>query len=552
MATQLPLILLYWGRIRNDLPWLLLAILILSIPTWQWQAVETVTPLSLLATAGRYITLFLPLFCLTLALRWFSWSIDKDLMESKSNLPPYLALAPVPTYYLSLFPIVGGVIVTLIGWMLYDLGELPQGESFARIEMNLRQLPNTKWAIAALGLSCFIWCQAISWQHFSLRGIRLLLLLAIQIVFAATTMGWLIYQSFPVVPIFIIALLGVIGVLYSLRVTFLARHDVNQEKAWFWQKYDSQKSKKIAFQSAVAAQANCDFRQHWFEFPIVAFLIGLKSIQVLNYNISTQAPWHIFLNSFFFAVLVVPLMMAWFSGIDFGTFRTNRSHYRRKFDTFFAALPLTTGQFITAKIIASVKSLWLIYTLLLIFASLCHYSQVQGIFWLWQERFGAIEAFLLLAMSFASMIGLVGLSHLSAFWTPLLFRKIPFPGFVVLILGTPLLLLSLLAWLEDMSIFQYIEHYATALKIAVLLLAVIKVGGIIYFVKAIRRLNIFSSVIWYIGSIFALTVLFLSYIFIRHFSVEQSYPLLLMLVFILTPGMGLLWYFPLLHRARHA
>lgn len=413
MTTPLPLIFLYWGRIRNDLPWLILAVVILSIP--QWQSITDFQALAWLDKVGRMLTVFLPLLCITFALRWFSWSIDSELLDTPSNLPPYLATAPIPTFYLTLLPALGGILVAILGWGLFELGELPQGETFNKTESILRKQPNTHLAITLIGLSSYCWLQAITWQHFSRRGMRLIILILTQVIYFTVAVGWLINRSIPIIPIWLITLSWIVSILYSLRVIYLARHDVEIERPWFRQSKNNLKQAAQPFLTPVAAQSYCDWRLHWYEFPVIAVLIGSYCIKTLGYNLDSLVPWHIFTTSFFFALLVIPMMMAWFSGIDFGVLRTHRANYHQRFESFFSVLPLSTGQFVSAKVIASVKTLWMTYTLLLILAVLCHYRQVEGFYLLWEQRFGMIETVLLLGLTFVVMVSLIGLLHVGSF-----------------------------------------------------------------------------------------------------------------------------------------
>lgn len=122
------------------------------------------------------------------------------------------------------------------------------------------------------------------------------------------------------------------------------------------------------------------------------------------------------------------------------------------------------------------------------------------------------------------------------------------------VFGLPLLLLSLLAWLEDITIGEVIERHLDIIKIILIVSAMVKAGVIFYFIHKIRQQNLFHTVIWIMGMIFVLTVLFIFYIIARAWpdsSNSLSYSLLLASVFLFTPGTGMLWYFPLLNRARH-
>jgi hypothetical protein len=440
------------------------------------------------------ILVFAPVF---LPLAYFVSSVrigSLDLISPDGQFPRQFFALPVTAYQLVLPFMLYAVLIAATQWLLA-----------AVISRDLGPIVNQLW-LPALGTSLIAWIQALVWtpvRHRWVRGAQLLTTLLLYIGVLVLSLNGNISAG---VTIALSLIQLPLAYATAVRGVSKARHG---EPRSVTKQPDREASpstiaapgKLPAFASPLAAQLWMERRTHRWSgtstllalIPIVLLLILLLS-RLSGAAERNPDALGMLGKAVIYVLLLALGMIGLSSGLNFASFRSRVQWYQADafvMPPYFAALPLSTADFVWTKITAALTNLlWISLGVLAMCACVAWISGFAES-WLsqhaaWREQYGIVPTVALAALPSVLFIMMMLTATASVMWVALLGR---FWNWIT-IAGT---LLFAVAVVTLTLAGRYPNGYAARLFPEVLtVLAIAKIGALaalIYYVHSKRLLS---------------------------------------------------------------
>jgi hypothetical protein len=420
---------------------------------WALEGRPLVVPMLTFLSAAPF---FLPLLLFVTATSVFSI----DIASRESAFPRHFFTLPLGSMRLAVPFIVYAVLLWAMGWAL-AVG-ITDGRVLLAGPLHLpREALRSETWFPFLELSLLAWGQALMWRPFRRRGSRVALMAALLVVhFGALVAG--IQQTLTPFDIATLCVLGAVvgagigmsGVARARRGDPPARHgDPPARPAAVWMTAPVPISlRRRRFRSGLDAQLWYEWRLHgfsrWFFLSTVVALLVLTPMLLAPRRdaLGEGAMTATGVGLLFMALVFVPSF-----GPLFANFVSNR-YKAFSMPSFFAALPLSSGDFAWAKMRAAARSVALmcaaIGALVALGAALVEGSWPAAFAAALRARYGAVEGTVLFA-AVAGALPLVAIAGtMNTVWFALADRRTVWQAFNAVLMAIVLGWVPAAQWMQ--------------------------------------------------------------------------------------------------------
>jgi len=486
--------------------------------------------------------------------------VTLDLASTESRYPGHFLTLPLNSRQLVLPFMMGALLLAALLWaagFAVSDGRLLTGPRPALPQPQAGEsVVNSIPLLLASGLA---WIQALVWTSFRRRRTRVWALLAM-IMAHFTLLVFLAAHAIAALTGVVLCVLS-LGIAYSVATWGIGRarcgdpilHDERPAKPQPRQR--SRTTSGQPFASPRAAQAWFEWRTHGARnrspfvllVPLVfAITLAMALVNQWNHWQSPLEPPALFamVSSATLTCFGALLLVAYLTGPIAASFRSSVTWSRNDefaMPSFFAALPLSTGDFAWAKLRTAALGTLIFVVLVALFFIPTTLILGQGRLWValfevLRDQYGLFEAVLRVTLVPLGLAVFVMASGANLVWTALFGR-----GWKLVSIGVTVLSGALLMWTTVLRAHpEWQPWMAATLRALVPWLAIIKVGGLAWFVRRVALREHYSvSRIASIISVWTIAVL-VSWGFGLRVMPDASASILFCTVVVAMPVLGIL------------
>lgn len=325
----------------------------------------------------------------------FTYVAMADLANTESLFPKRRFTLPTKTSALVAWPMLYGAVTVVTVWL-----------AMAELILRPRGLDVPVGRLALTFVAALAWLQALLWSPFGLRWMRLLVS-ALAISFGVVLTGIMVsMETFAWVPTTVLGLQLPLAYAVAVWGVSIARRgddpDYQRLIEPFRRVLHWLRRREAPFASAAEAQGWLDWRLHGRTLPLeiactAPILIAIFVFARLNPEMWLPPP---FRSPAF--LLLFPLAIAAFSGVDYGQFLASEGD--KRLTGFLATRPMSNEGFVRAKFRVAARSVVVTYALMLAITGLTYLlvgacgEAVDTWRWL-AERFSPLEANLIVLLA---------------------------------------------------------------------------------------------------------------------------------------------------------
>jgi hypothetical protein len=268
----------------------------------------------------------------------FTYGLAGDLGARESIFPKRLLALPVKTSALAGWPMLYGVVMSMMTWIVTRLlAHWAGGDSL---------LP---WLWPALLLAVWLaWMQALTWMPYGLRNLRVVAAIAWLVTIDAIVLLAGIYGATEATMVAILAPQLPLAYLVAWYAVGRARH--GEVPDWSFSRGASARRERVeGFRTAARAQAWLEWRRHGWTLPsLVGAVVPFELLLLFIPGNDTEG----IVFAVLILVMITPPVLALFASPAFGSFTT-----------FAATRPLSTVALVAAKLrvaMASTLTAWML------------------------------------------------------------------------------------------------------------------------------------------------------------------------------------------------
>ncbi|GAB1266599.1 hypothetical protein [Aurantivibrio infirmus] len=548
MTSLRPLSILYISKARPDFSWIFYCALILLLLGIPFPFPESLLNNSFIAVVAEYLVQFeevlyaiMPLLGFVFALKWFAGFDGKDIGGTQSCIPEFLLSSPATTTQLVVIPSLCGLVLV----------------SLSRFISAPQTISNEGLIAITSTIAVYFWLQAILWQRFPIRYLRVPLLIAVIAFAYVVNINYRnqVTTSIDTNLLASIVVITIIGYFAAFFAAKGARH--RSDRLSFPSKKSTGKElqglskNRSDFKNSLIAHLYFEFRISGYLIQIIFVLLLALPVLVLFLDRNEPSVSSNLLGLYLVSLFFIPLLTLFFMGIGKGIIITNRKFDCVSFSPFFAVLPVATYRLVNAKYAEMIMNSFLTYGLYFLFCAFSFQKYTLYFSGLLMSLFDPLIAYSLHASIVFCSICFGVLAYLSLPWLGSVLRRYSQEQVKVWVVVVVVMGIIVIRRVVEPYVKAFSNEDIPDIQLAVVILCAIKATMLVWSSGKFKELKIPLSVLQPFAFAWLTTIAGLSFIAIQ--LVPEPWQNIYFVVgaaFLITPILGIILNYVVISKNR--